>query len=39
MNAGGKVYGRILIKRVREDTEGVICEEQFAFTRGRSCVD
>ena len=23
----GKVYGRILIKRIREGTKGVICEE------------
>ena len=34
----GKVYGRILIKRIGEGT-GVICEEQCGFRRGRSCMD
>ena len=35
----GKIYGRILINRVREGTEGVIGEEQGGFRRGRGCVD
>ena len=35
----GKVYGRVLIKSIREGTGGVICEEQGGFRRGRSCVD
>ena len=33
-----KVCVRILIKRIREGTEGVICEDQCDFRRGRSCV-
>lgn len=35
----GKVYGRILIKRVRGCTEGMIGEEQCGFRSGRGCVD
>ena len=35
----GKVYGRVLIKRVREKTEEVLKEEQCGFRRGRGCVD
>ena len=35
----GKVYGKVLIKRVREGTEGSICDEQGGFRRGRGCVD
>ena len=35
----GKLYGRILIERVREGTENVIGEEQGGFRRGRGCVD
>ena len=35
----GKVYDRLLIKKIREGTEGVICEEQCGFRRGLSCVD
>ena len=35
----GKVYGRILIERVRGMTEGMIDEEQCGFRRGRGCVD
>ena len=35
----GKVYGRVMIKRVRDGTEGVISEVQGAFMRGRGCVD
>uniref|UniRef100_A0A3P9JF00 ribonuclease H n=1 Tax=Oryzias latipes TaxID=8090 RepID=A0A3P9JF00_ORYLA len=35
----GKVYGRVLINRVVEGTEGMIGEEQCGFRRGRGCVD
>uniref|UniRef100_UPI003EB93A31 RNA-directed DNA polymerase n=1 Tax=Klebsiella pneumoniae TaxID=573 RepID=UPI003EB93A31 len=35
----GKVYGRVLIRRVREGTEGVIGDEQCGFRRGRGCTD
>ena len=35
----GKVYGKILVKRIREGTEGMICDEQGGFRRGRGCVD
>ena len=34
-----KVYGRILIERVRVLTEGMIGEEQCGFRSGRGCVD
>ena len=35
----GKVYGRIIIERVRVLTEGMIGEEQCGFRSGRGCVD
>ena len=35
----GKVYGRVLIEKVRSITEGLIGEEQCGFRRGRGCVD
>ena len=35
----GKVYGRILIERVRVLTEGMIGEEQCVFRSDRGCVD
>ncbi|MEL7520935.1 MAG: reverse transcriptase family protein, partial [Cyanobacteria bacterium J06553_1] len=35
----GKVYGRILIERVRGMTEGMLGEEQCGFRMGRGCVD
>merc|ERR1711872_852032 len=35
----GKVYGRILIERIRSLTEGMIREEQCGFRSGRVCVD
>ncbi len=28
-----------MVKRVREGTEGAICDEQGGFRRGRGCVD
>ncbi len=31
----GKVYGKMLIKRVREGIEGMIRDEQGGFRRGR----
>ncbi len=31
----GKVYGRMLIKKIREGKEEVICEELGGFRRGR----
>jgi len=35
----GKLYGRVLIKRVREMTNDVLMEEQSGFRKGRGCVD
>ena len=35
----GKVYGRVLINRIRDKTEGVISEVQSGFRRGRGCTD
>ena len=35
----GKLYGRILMKRIRELTDSVMGEEQCGFRRGRGCVD
>ena len=35
----GKLYGRMLIKRVRAGTECVIGEEQCGFMQGRGCMD
>ncbi len=35
----GKVYDKVLIKSVREGTEGVICDEQGGFRRGRGGLD
>ena len=35
----GKVYGRILINRIRDKTEGAISEVQSGFRRGRGCAD
>ena len=35
----GKVYGRIVIERVRVLTEGMIGDEQCGFRSGRGCVD
>ena len=35
----GKLYGRVLIRRTREGTEGEIREEQGGFMRGRGCID
>ena len=35
----GKVYGRVLINRIRDETENVIVEVQSGFRRGRGCTD
>ena len=35
----GKLYGRVLIKRVRAGTECAIGEEQCGFQQGRGCMD
>ena len=35
----GKVYGRIMIERVRNITESRIGEEQGGFRKGRGCID
>ena len=39
MSVVGKVCYRILIKRIINGTEGIICEEQSGLKRERSCVD
>ena len=39
MSVVGKVYGRVLINRVRKGTEVAIGEEQGGFRKGRGCVD
>ena len=35
----GKVYGRVLINRIRDKTENVIAKVQGGFRRGRGCTD
>ena len=35
----GKVYGRVLINRIRDKTESTIVEVQSGFRRGRGCTD
>ena len=35
----GKVYGRVLIEKVRCITDGLIGERQCGFRRGRGCMD
>ena len=35
----GKVYGRVLIYRIRDKTKNVIVEVQGSFRRGRGCTD
>ena len=35
----GKLYGRVLIKRVRARTECAIGEGQCGFRQGRGCMD
>ena len=35
----GKLFGRVLIKKVRAGTEGAIREKQCGFRQGRGCMD
>ena len=35
----GKLFGRVLIKRVRAGTESAIGEKQCGFRQGRGCMD
>ena len=35
----GKLFGRVLIKRVRAGTECAIAEEQCGFRQGRGCME
>ncbi len=35
----GKVYGRVLVERIRCGTESMVGEEQSGFRKGRGCVD
>ena len=39
MSEVGKLFGRVLMKRVRAGTECVIGEEQCGFRQGRGCMD
>ncbi len=39
LSVPGKVYGRILIERLMEVTEGKVSEEQGGFRKGKGCVD
>merc|ERR1711888_425040 len=39
LSVPGKVYGRILIERVVENSEGQVGEELSGFRKGRSCAD
>ena len=35
----GKLYGRVVINRIRDGTEDTLRDEQCGFRRGRGCVD
>ena len=39
LSVPGKVYGRVLIEKVREVTEELVGEEQCGFRKGRGCID
>ena len=39
LSAVGKLFGRVLIKRVRSGIECAIGEEQSVFRQGRGCMD
>ena len=39
LSVAGKVYGRILINRIRDKTEDAIAEVQGGFRKGRGCAD
>ncbi len=35
---GTSLLSKVLMKRVREGTEGMICDEQGGFRKGRGCM-
>ena len=39
MSVVGKLFGRVLIKKVRAGTKCAIVEEQCGFRQGRGCMD
>ena len=39
MSVAGQLFGSVLIKRVRAETECAIGEEQCVFRQGRGCMD
>ena len=39
LNVVHKLFGRVLIKRVRDGTECAIGEEQCGFRQGKGCMD
>ena len=39
LSVAGKLFGRVLIKRVRAGTECAMGEEQCGFRQGRGCMD
>ena len=39
LNVVGKLFGRVLIKRVRAGTECATGQEQCGFRQGRGCMD
>ncbi len=39
MSVVGKIYGKAPMKRVREGTKGVLCDEKGGFRRERGCMD
>ena len=39
LSIAGKVYGKVVIERVKAITESCVSEEQGAFQKGRGCVD
>ncbi len=39
LNIVGKACGKLLVKRIREGTEGVICDDQSGFRRATSCLN
>ena len=39
LSVPSKVYTRVLDQRIRQDTGGLVTEEQGGFKKGRSCID
>ncbi len=39
MSVAGKVYDKILIKRIREGTEGVMCDDQGSLRKQKGRMD